>query len=46
MVNKKVVHWISATVNEQYSDDKEEGIQELQEGDNVILYSDGRWIKA
>ena len=37
--------WISAEVNEVLSDDPEEGINELQEGDLVVLTSDGKWYK-
>lgn len=43
---KKKLQWISASVNEIYSDDEYEGIEELCEGDNVILFSDGTWEKA
>jgi len=32
--------WISATVNETYSDDLLEGIENLEEGDHVILEED------
>jgi len=32
--------WITATVDETYSGDEGEGIEELIEGDGVILYKD------
>jgi len=32
--------WISATVNETYSDDSNEGITKVDEGTIVILYED------
>jgi len=32
--------WISATVNETYSDDLLEGIENLEEGDLVVLEED------
>jgi len=32
--------WISATVNEKYSEDKKEGISKVDEGTTVILYED------
>jgi len=38
--------FISATVNEIYSDDKLEGIEGLNEGDTVILFEDGTWFRA
>ena len=41
-----MTRWISATVNEEYSSEELEGIEGLQEGDNVILEADGRWHKT
>jgi len=32
--------WVSATVNEIYSDDTSEGITKIDEGTTVILYED------
>ena len=44
--SESMTRWISATVNEEYSSEELEGIEGLQEGDNVILEADGRWHKA
>jgi len=46
-----VKRWISATVNERYSDDPKEGIPKLEEGDTVILEWDSKtkrttWYKT
>ena len=38
--------FISATVNEVYSNDKSEGIEGLDEGDIVMLFEDGTWFRA
>lgn len=42
--------WISATVNETYSDDSLEGIENLEEGDYVVLEIDEKgnqtWYKT
>lgn len=43
---KKGKKWISATINEEYSTDMNEGIDGLTEGDIVILESDGKWYKS
>jgi hypothetical protein len=40
------MRWISATVNEQYSNDPAEGIEGLQEGDTIVLFDDGSWYKT
>lgn len=42
---KVELKWISATVNEIYSNDANEGIEELDEGQQVMLYNDGTWVK-
>jgi len=38
--------WISAQVNETYSDDPQEGIKGLTEGDQVILLIDKKGNKS
>jgi len=38
--------WIAATVDEEYSGDEGEGIDELIEGDGVILYIDEKGNKT
>lgn len=38
--------WISATINKEYSNDVEEGIDKLQQGDTVVLLDDGTWYKS
>ena len=37
--------WISATVDKEYSDDEDIGIDGLNRGDNVCLNADGTWNK-
>ena len=48
-MNKKK-RWVSATVNETYSEDPKEGIQTLKEGDFVVLEKDEKgnqtWYKT
>ena len=41
-----MTRWISATVNEEYSDDELEGIEDLAEGHTVILYDNGTWYET
>lgn len=38
--------WISANINEAYTSDKEEGIDDLNEGDIIIIQDDGKWYRA
>lgn len=40
---KSKLSWMSANVNEVYSDDANEGIKDMNEGDLVILLEDGTW---
>jgi hypothetical protein len=37
--------WISATINKNYTDDPEEGLETLFHGCTVILNEDGTWYK-
>jgi len=37
--------WISATVDKEYSDDEDIGIDGLNQGDSVCLNADGTWTR-
>lgn len=38
--------WISATVNEEYIGEHEEGLDKITEGNLVILNEDGTWYRC